>query len=93
MFYFLSLFSSLEKKDFFVVVVVAFRKKMFSLPQNQKHFLLKIYLLVVFLTVYVVYSDPSACEKKILKDYPTAECSLEKDKDTCRLFITGQGDS
>ena len=60
---------------------------------HHRHSRERQYFIYIFATVTVVaatlcgcvaLADQSACEKKILKDYPEAECSLEKDKDACR---------
>ncbi len=58
---------------------------MLGFTNFEKHYLCYIYFVLIGVAIYGVASDQSACEKKILKDYPEAECSVEKDKDTCRF--------
>ena len=45
---------------------------MLGIPNFEKHYLSYIYFLLIVVTIYGVASDQSACEKKILKDYPDA---------------------
>ena len=58
------------------------------LPGSERHFLSHALVVVVALLLAAVdrvAAEQTACEKKILKDYPEADCSLEKDKEACRL--------
>lgn len=36
--------------------------------------------------------EQSACEKKILAEYPEAECTTENDKETCRTVCESKGE-
>ena len=54
--------------------------KMTRIGICEKHFWLFAYSVVVVFAIYALASDQSACEKKILKDFPEAQCSTEKDK-------------
>ena len=58
--------------------------KMTRIGICEKHFWLFAYSVVVVFAIYALAADQSACEKKILKDFPDAQCSTEKDKDSCR---------
>ena len=67
---------------------VVFFLAMVWLPGSERHFLSHALVVVAALLLAAVdrvASEQTACEKKILKDYPEADCSLEKDKEACRL--------
>jgi len=49
-------------------------------------------VLVIILKANLCSGQQSACEKKILKSYPEAVCSSEKNKETCRTSCEEKGE-